>query len=163
MAIGALLGLREMLRKPAGPAEEARPEPVRIVTLYFGSEDGSSLRSEALEIKADESELAGLRGVVEALLAGPKSGGVALFPSGTNVRGAYISDKIGYVDFSREMVDGFAGGSAGERLLVASLVQTVCSNFPEVEAVKILVEGREIDTIGGHLDVSGTLRAKDWR
>ena len=163
VAIGALLGLREALKRPAGPTEAARPKPVRVVTLYFGTEDASSLKAEPFEIKAEESDLAGLSGVVEALVAGPTGGGIALCPSGTAVRGVYINDKVAYVDFSREIVDNFTGGSAGERMLVSSLVQTICANFPEVEAVKILVEGREIETIGGHLDVSGALRPTNWR
>ena len=79
------------------------------------------------------------------------------------MRAIYIRERTAYVDFSREIVDGFTGGSAGEYLLVASLVQTVCANFRDIDAVRILVEGEDVDTIGGHLDVSRPIRPKDWR
>lgn len=163
LAIGALVLLREVLRRPAGAPEAAKPLPVRVVTLYFGSEDGTALVADQLEIPVSERALEGLRPVLEALVAGPKQRGVALFPEGTGVRGVYITDTTAYIDFSRQLVEGFTGGSSGEYLLVASIVQTVCANFRELDSVRLLVEGKEVDTIGGHLNVSKLLRPKDWR
>lgn len=163
MALGAVLLLRGMFKQQEGPEREAVPETVRVVTLYFGSSDGSSLVAEPREIEAGGNPSAGLRLVLEALLAGPVGEGAAVFPEGVAVRAVYFTERTAYVDFSRELVEGFTGGSAGEYLLVASLVQTVCANFPEVDAVRVLVEGRDVDSIGGHLNVSGTLRPKDWR
>jgi spore germination protein GerM len=163
LAMGALVLLREVLRRPAGPPEAAKPLPVRVVTLYFGSVDGTALVPEQLEIAASEKALDGLRPVLEALVGGPREGGVALFPDGTSVRGVYITDRTAYIDFSRELVEGFSGGTSGEYLLVASVVQTVCANFPDLDSVRLLVEGKEVDTIGGHLNVSKPLRPKDWR
>jgi germination protein M len=163
MGLGAVVLLRDAIKRPEGPDETATPVSVKAVTLYFGSQDGSSLVAESHEIKAGGDVLGDLRVVLGALLAGPTGEATALFPHEATVRAVYIRDRTAYVDFSREIVDGFTGGSAGEYLLVASLVQTVCANFPEVDAVRILVEGDEIDTIGGHLDISRPLRPNDWR
>ena len=162
VAAAVWLGITKA-RKPAAPEGAAQPESQMTVTLYFGAKDGSGLVPEARDIKASNGILGNLRAVVEALLGGPAAGGVALVPSAVTVRGVYIDDKTAYLDFSREMVADFAGGSTGEYLLVASIVHTVCGAFPEVDAVAILVEGEEVDTIGGHLDVSRPLHAKDWR
>jgi spore germination protein GerM len=75
----------------------------------------------------------------------------------------FIHDKTAYLDFSREIIDDFSGGTAGEYMLVSSVVQTACGNFPEVEAVRITVEGEEVDTVGGHLYISRVLRPEEWR
>jgi hypothetical protein len=163
LAVGSLVLLREVLRRPEGPPGAAKPVPVRVVTLYFGSEDGTRLVAEELEIAASEEALDGLRPVLEALATGPIRKGVALFPAGTSLHGVYITGRTAYVDFSRQLVEEFAGGSSGEYLLVASIVQTVCSNFRELDSVRLLVDGKEVDTIGGHLNVSDPLRPKDWR
>jgi len=152
------------LKKPAGPEQPIRPENLLVVTLYFGSRDGSALVSEEREIKASGAVLEDLKHVVEALISGPASGqGAGLFPAGVSVRGVYINGKTAYIDFSRQVVDNFAGGSTAEYLLVASIVQTVCADFPEVDSVALLVDGEQVETIGGHLDASKVLRAKDWR
>lgn len=163
VAIGALVLVRELLRRPAGPLEPAKPLPVRVVTLYFGSDDGTALVAEQLEIAVSEKALDGLRPLLEALVAGPKGRGVRLVPEGTSVRGVYVTARTAYVDFSRQLVEGFTGGTSGEYLLIASVVQTVCGNFPDLDSVKLLVEGKDVDTIGGHLNVSKVLRPKDWR
>lgn len=163
LAIGALVLLRELLRRPAEAPEAAKPLPVRVVTVYFGSEDGAALVADQLEIAMSPKATDGLRPVLEALIAGPKSKGVALFPEGTSVRGVYIIERTAYIDFSRQLIEGFTGGSSSEYLLVASIVQTVCANFSDLDSVRLLVEGKEVDTIGGHLNVSKTLRPKDWR
>jgi spore germination protein GerM len=160
--VAVWLGLTKV-RAPAPSQQAAKPDSVMAVTLYFGQADGSGLVPEARDIKATDVPLESVKRVLEALLAGPTGGGVALIPPAVKVRGVYIDGKTAYVDFSQELVDGFAGGSAGEYLLVASIVQTVCGACPDVQAVRILVGGQELDSIGGHLDVSRPLYPRDWR
>jgi spore germination protein GerM len=159
---GAWVGLVKM-KKPAGPGQVAEPKSVRTVTLYFGSTDARSLVPEYRDVAASDKLLDNLRVLVEALISGPTGSAVGLFPRAVTVRGVYINGKTAYIDFSRELIGDFAGGSAGEYLLVASLVQTICANFPEVASVVVLVGGEEVNTIGGHLDVSKPLSPKDWR
>ena len=161
-AVAIWLGL-ERMRGSAPPEQVAEPETMKTVTLYFGSKDGSRLAPEYRDIKASDKILENLRQVIEALLSWPAGEVVALFPTAVKVRGVYISEKTAYIDFSRDIVGDFVGGTAGEYLLVASIVQTVCADFPEVDSVGILVEGEEVDTIGGHLNVSRPLRPRDWR
>jgi germination protein M len=163
LVVGALLLVRDVFQKPPGPERVTAPETVKTVTLYFGSVDGSSLVAESRDIKVTDDPLEDLRRVVEALIGGPTGDGVQTFPREVAVKGVYIADRTAYIDFSKQLVDNFAGGSAGEYLLVASLVQTVCANFQEIDSVCLLVEGKSVDTIGGHMDVSRALNPKDWR
>ena len=61
---------------------------------------------------------------------------------------------VAYVDFSRELTQNHPGGSSAEELTVYSLSNTLIANFPAIKMVRILVEGREIPSIAGHLDLT---------
>jgi spore germination protein GerM len=135
----------------------------RVVTLYFGSRDGNSLVPESRELGIRGSSAADLRLLIEALISGPDGEGVATLPPATRLIGAYIQGRTAYLDFSRDIIDPSTGGTAGEYLMIASLVNTVCANFEDIDAVEILLEGEEVDSIGGHLLISGPLRPQDWR
>ena len=55
------------------------------------------------------------------------------------------------------------GGSLDELFTVYALVNAVTSNVPEVTAVQILIEGREVDTLAGHVDLRHPLeRNMKW-
>ncbi len=41
-----------------------------------------------------------------------------------------------------------------EELTVASLIQTLSANIPSILKVKILVEGKQRETLAGHADLS---------
>jgi spore germination protein GerM len=154
---------RDRVSGPEGRGDSAEVQTVREVTLYFGSSDGGSLVVEHRQISSSRDVLENLRRVIEALVSGPTEEGVATIPASARLRGVFIHDRTAFIDFSREIVSDFAGGTAAEYVLVSSLVQTACANFPEVDAVRILVEGEEVNTIGGHLLVSRPLKAQEWR
>ena len=60
---------------------------------------------------------------------------------------------IGKTDFSSELVSGFPGGSASELLAVYAVVNSIGLNVPEIRRVGVLVDGRPLDTLAGHLDL----------
>jgi len=163
VAIGVIWFMRARLEAPPPREEVPEAEKVRTVTLYYGSSDGSSLVPEVRTLPSQETELDNLRTLVEALNAGSREGGVATIPASVRLRGVFIHDKTAVIDFSDELVDDFNGGSTAEYILISSLVQTVCGNFPQIEAVRILVEGEETETIGGHISVAKPLEPRQWR
>jgi hypothetical protein len=58
-----------------------------------------------------------------------------------------------FVDLSSEVVSGHPGGSLTELLTVYAVVNAVTTNLPAVQRVQLLVDGKEVDTIAGHVDV----------
>jgi hypothetical protein len=64
------------------------------------------------------------------------------------------SHGVAFLDLSKELVSNHPGGSSAEELTVFSLSQTLVANFPAIKTVRILVEGREIQTLAGHLDLT---------
>jgi spore germination protein GerM len=75
------------------------------------------------------------------------------FPQGTRLLRVSVKDGLAEVDFSRELIDNFPGGSTTEAMIVESLCKTL-AQFSDIEKVRILVEGKRIDTIGEHIDLS---------
>ncbi len=68
---------------------------------------------------------------------------------------------IAYVDFDRAFYDFSGGGSLGELHTVYGVVHTLTESFPEILAVQFLIEGRGVDTLAGHVDLSVPLLPSD--
>jgi spore germination protein GerM len=74
-------------------------------------------------------------------------------PKGTKVLGLTVGpDGTATADFSHEIVDNFPGGSETEQLLLGSIANTL-TQFPTIKRVKILVDGKRVDSIGGHIEL----------
>lgn len=124
--------------------------------LYFPS-SGGMLTPEARQLTAGESPAARIRGILEALLAGPESAELAApFAAAPQVTTVYLSpDGTVYVDLKPpEESPPLAMGSTEERQAVMSVVNTVVFNIPEAERVVLLWNGSQPTTFAGHLDTS---------
>lgn len=81
-------------------------------------------------------------------------------PRGTELNEAYIDNQqTAYLDFSSHLVDGHIGGTTAEFLTVTAILKTVFDAFPDdIKQIQILINGEEIKTIAGHLNLSQPLR-----
>ena len=57
------------------------------------------------------------------------------------------------MDLSPEVASAHPGGSLNERLTIYTIVHSLTVNLPAIHAVQILVNGREVDTLAGHVDL----------
>lgn len=64
-----------------------------------------------------------------------------------------------YIDISDGFRRGFSGDAKQEYALLRSIFETICRNVPDTEDVRLLIEGREIESIGGHFYTLYGLRA----
>jgi germination protein M len=134
---------------PAAPAT-----PKIKAHLYYVSEDGLRLVAVEREVPFGQGTLLQARRIVEAQLAPAPKPQVSAIPDGTKLRAIYL-DALGqaFVDLSRDVATGHSGGALDEILTVYSIVNAVTENLPAVHAVQILVDGREVDTLAGHVDL----------
>lgn len=94
---------------------------------------------------------------MELLIAGSKNPElVGIMPEGTQLKKVAIKDHIAYADFNDNLIKRNSGGSATEILLVSAIVNTL-TEFPDIHQVQILVNGKKIETISGHVDTSEPL------
>jgi len=142
----------------------AELEGIKGAYLYFGVTGADSLVAEYRDVVVKDRPADQVRAIYRELLAGPSKGHVALFPEGTELLEAYWTDKgTLFLDWNKALTQGFRGGTARERALIASIVRTAGENLPGVDRVMILVEGEPAETIGGHFDVLSPLDVRDWQ
>lgn len=160
LVIGLLAGygISWFLQEPEGTGEKQAPTitdelPARSVQLYFSDPEGRYLVAESREIPgcADEGEC--VRGMVDALIAGPKQGGIAVFPKEARVLGVDIENDLVRINFSRQLVDFHPGGSLSELLTIYSLANSLNENFPYLRQLQILLEGEVRQTLKGHVRI----------
>ena len=133
------------------PETEAR----ETVTFYFLTEDGPNLSPETREIPLFASVSLKARRIVNELLAGSEKGLICPFPEKTQLREFYLSDDgTAFVDFLGEVRNHHPFGSSADIATIYSLVNTLTFNIKEIKQVVILVDGRENQTLGGHLDLT---------
>lgn len=139
-----------------GPAGDTR----RIsATLFYVAPSGDALIPVEQEIPYAAAPAEQARRIVERQLAAAPSGQVSAIPAGTTLRALFLTARgEAYVDVSREIVTGHPGGSLHEFLTVYAIVNAITINLPDITAVQVLVDGREVDTLVGHLDLRHPLR-----
>jgi hypothetical protein len=75
--------------------------------------------------------------------------------AGADVRSVYLVDPgVAVIDVNSAFADTHRSGVLVEQLTVASLIQTISVNTPNLLRVKILVDGKERETLAGHADLS---------
>ena len=75
-------------------------------------------------------------------------------PPGTTLRALFLTDRgDAFVDLSREVVSAHTGGTLNELLTIYTIVNALTVNLPAVRAVQILVDGKEVQTLAGHVDL----------
>lgn len=142
-------------------ASEAR----RIqATLFYVSEDGTALIGVNRDVLYGATPAEQARLLVEAQVGTPPNGRLTAIPKGSTVRSVYLTEAHeAYVDLGGAIASGQAGGSLNEALTVYAIVNAVITNLPDITGVQILVDGKEVDSLAGHLDLRAPLgKATDW-
>jgi len=139
----------------AAPAAAPAPSGRKIkARLFYVAEDGQHLTGVEREVAYGEGAVAQAREIVAAQLAPVADPLVSAIPAGASVRALFITDAgDAYVDLSRETVSAHPGGTTTELLTVYSIVDALTVNLPAVRAVQILVDGKEQETLAGHVDL----------
>lgn len=135
---------------------EPQPGASRSITLYVASEANDDYVLVPTKARVREATA---REALRQLIRFPKERGshFGTLPPGTRLRGISISDDgTASVNFSREFVENFPGGSRWEAIVVYSVVDTL-TQFDSIKRVRFLVEGEPLEDLGGHLDLSEPL------
>jgi len=130
--------------------------------LYFGGPTNfdDSLMPEVREVPglAAMGPADALTAVMHSLVAGPGKDSILqpTIPRGTVLRWVRLSGDVASVNLSAEFVSNHWGGSRAEEMTVYSIVNTL-TEFAYVKRVILLVEGKPIQSIAGHIDIEEPL------
>jgi len=144
----AAVDTRPLAPPVTGPSE-------RVVLFVAHDEDGS-LRGLSAQIPMPSGRQQRAEELLRALLSiyldknSPHRLG-----AGADIRSVYLVDPgVAVIDINAALADTHRSGVLVEQLTVASLIQTVTVNVPNLNKVKILVDGKQRETLAGHADLS---------
>jgi hypothetical protein len=155
----------ERLRRPGrtpAPAQMEKPVTAPVtgapdrVALYVADDASGTLRSlfVSVPLPAQRSERA--REILRALLtrySDPESPH-PLAP-GADVNNVFIvNDTLAVADMNSAFADQHRSGVQVEDLTVFSIVETLAANLPGVNRVKLVIDGKERETLAGHADLA---------
>ena len=129
--------------------------PTTLVTLYIASDQEGWLRRSSVNVALPQERSERARAILRALL------GAYLQPdsqhpigAGSDVRDVFLmGNNTAVVDTNSAFADAHPSGVLAEELTLASIVTTLNANDPQINQVKILVNGKERDTLAGHADL----------
>jgi spore germination protein GerM len=158
-----VLSRRAVSGQPATAAPAATPAAADArkitATLYFVSEDGMSLVGVQREVPFGESVLDQAQQIVTTQLAVAPSPLVSAIPPETMLRALYLTERgDAFVDLSPDVRTRHTGGALDELFTVYTIVNALTTNLPAVKRVQILIDGKEVDTLAGHVDLRHPLQ-----
>jgi spore germination protein GerM len=139
-------------------APKAEPAKAEDVTLRVYYPYNGRLNMEERKVSTTTSKAALAEAAVAEFLKAPARPVESLVPSGARLLGVYPgNDGILYVDLSDEFRRNFQGDALSEHLLLRGLYESVVWNVYGVEGVKVLIEGGEVESVGGHMSAARPL------
>ena len=131
------------------------------ILVYFSDGPGEYLIGEKREIlKRDDVEEEAAEAIDE-LIKGPKGKLIPTIPRQTKLLDLELGKEgMAKVNFSKALSKDHPGGSSAEMMTVYSIVNSLALNFSQIKRVQILVEGKEIETITGHLSLRRAILPK---
>jgi germination protein M len=129
-----------------------------VLTLYFATKNASNLVAEKREVAKTTHPA---RTAMEELIVGPKNAELEkVVPAATKLRDVKIKNHVAYVDFSEDFVKGHWGGTAGEIITTSAIINTL-TEFSDIKRVQFMVEGKNLETLTGHLDLREPLQRNE--
>ncbi len=145
---------------PASPSPTASPTGSTTLSLYFLRGDRLGVAHRTVPATTMPATAA-----MTLLLEGPDArertaGLTTAVPVGTRLNGVAVADGVARVDLGERFATG--GGSASMQARVAQVVYTL-TQFPTVRAVRFLIDGRPVTSLGGEgLMLDRAQRRGDW-
>src|SRR5262245_26107644 len=147
---------RSGTRAAAAPSPTAPAPPGRKIKarLFYVGENGTKLTGIERDVAFADNAAEQAREIVAAQVGAVAEPLVSAVPAGTTLRALFITEnRQAFVDLSRDVIAAHPGGTINELLTVYTIVNAVTANLPAITSVQVLVDGKEVDTLAGHVDL----------
>jgi hypothetical protein len=148
----------EQARRELAQPIAINPGDPRVKAKLFWASDAldSTLAPAVVELPLSNDPALRSKQVLNTLLAGPVDAELRTLPPDAVLLAFYLlPDGTGIADFSEALATSIPSGIASEQLAVDSIARTLEANVAQVQRVKILIHGQEVETLAGHLDLTG--------
>jgi len=146
------LAVKETLPSKASLQENAPPGAEDFIALRLYYPIGNRIDLVEKRVPRRTKQMAMADAVVEEYFKGPGNDKSSHIPQNVKLLGLYKdSSQMLYVDLSDELRRNFQGDALTEYLLLKGVYESLISNLQDVQDIKILIEGKEAETLGGHI------------
>jgi hypothetical protein len=130
--------------------------PTEKVVLYVAQDEDGTLRAQPAQIPMPSGRQQRAEELARALISlYLEKNSPHVIGAGSEVRSVFLVDPgVAVIDMNGAFADSHRSGVLVEELTVASLIHTITVNTPNILRVKILIDGKERDTLAGHADLS---------
>jgi Sporulation and spore germination len=130
--------------------------PVKAKLFWASTAHDGSLAPANIDLPLSNEPALRAKQVLNTLLAGPADPELRTLPPDAVLLAFYLlPDGTGIADFSEAMASSIPSGIESEQRAVDSITRTLAANVAQVMRLKILIHGQEVETLAGHLDLSG--------
>ena len=132
----------------AGPAEN--------VQLMIAYDDDGVLKKERTSLTLPKEPAARAKQVLRALINEyeQKPSPHPLAEGAAVINVFMVEGGLCVVDLNSAFAEGHRSGVMVEEMTIASIVESLSMNVPEIKRVKFLVDGQERETLAGHADLN---------
>jgi hypothetical protein len=137
---------------PAFDADASKKKEKHLVVIYFSDPQERFLMPEKRYVFIDNDPAQQVKEIAKALVDGSKTRLIDTFPAGVGVKDVKVNDEgTAFINFSKNLIKRHPGGSTAEMATIYSLTNSVTENVSSIKKVKILVDGKELPSIKGHI------------
>lgn len=143
---------REVIQAPI-----ATPTDVKVkAKLYWASkENQGALEAVEMELALSAEPALRAKQLINALIADAPSAEQRVLPADLELLELYVlPDGAVIADFSQALATETPSGIWSEQMAVDSIAHTLEANVAGARRLKILVNGQEMETLAGHLDLT---------
>jgi hypothetical protein len=149
----------EQARREVTQPTVTTPTDVKVTAkLYFASAVApATLEPVEVQIPLSANPVQRAKQVVGALITSPPTPEQRTLPADATLVEFYLlADGTAVADFSDALATATPSGILSEQLAVDSIVKTMGANVDAIQRLKILIHGQEVETLAGHVDLTGT-------
>jgi len=135
--------------------------PTEKVVLFVARDDDGTLRAQPAQIPMPSGRQQRAEELARALISlYLEKNSPHVIGAGTEVRSVFLVDPgVAVIDMNGAFADSHRSGVLVEELTVASLIHTITANTPNILRVRILIDGKQRETLAGHADLSSFYEA----
>ena len=153
------------ISQPSNPNEtknkETRTKSKMNIKVYYPDESGLRLIGVKRKIEIADNENK-YKAAIDVLMEPPNEKNLTtVIPKSASVISIEVQNGMAVINLDKSIQKGFVGGSTGEEFLIGSIVNTL-TEFDEVKCVKFLIDGKEIESLAGHMDLTKPFTRMDY-
>ena len=155
-SLGETPSSEEQARRDLLAPAISTPTDVKVKSKIFWGSGPDKIAAVEVELALSADPVQRAKQVIRELIANPPTAEQRTIPADAVLLGFYIlPDGTAIADFSDALASETPSGILSEEIAVDSIARTLENNVNLLRHLKILIHGQEVDTLAGHLDLTG--------